>query len=215
MASQEVDFKAKDVNDLIREKIKLVNWVIKRYKPIPYRVDYDDLLSWGLEGLWRSIDNYDPNRSASQITHFRYWITWTAGRNYHELQGKRLKTKYKIVSLDDLVKKARHDKRILAGVAGIHGFDGLIPSSFGKEESRIVSDIDSKRLVKIILGSLTEQKHEFVLLHYFCDLDVKEIGPIMGVTKFRVYQLRQEVIREARGILGRYFENRVKIQNAM
>lgn len=61
-------------NKLVEANLKFVPYIVKRYYNITHRLDYDDVLSSGYEGLVEAAKRFDYRKGCRFSTYARHWI---------------------------------------------------------------------------------------------------------------------------------------------
>jgi RNA polymerase sigma-70 factor, ECF subfamily len=121
------------------------------YMMMPYKPDVDDMVSEIYVQLWRSIHNYDFRSP------FRYWLN---GLVFRQVKNWKVKAWKRFNLL--------HKKRLL---------------ETEHHEPMDVSLLDSERnqqLIQVVHG-MSFKLREVVVLYYFHDYSLKEIGETLGI----------------------------------
>lgn len=61
--------------------------------------------------------------------------------------------------------------------------------------------LESKNLISDTIGTMPEKERLVVSLYYYEDLNMKEIGSILGITESRVCQIHTKAVMRLRGKL--------------
>lgn len=190
---------------------------------LPRTVDQDDLMSAGVFGLFKAIDNFDPHRNAKFETYCRLrvrgamidflrqqdWIPREArnrGSRLHETI--RLLTERLGRAPTDL-EMARHLRVSLGdlreGLTELH-FGSMVSFSEGgddgsDERSDLMagdpepSDILWRReMYEVVRRELTDVERRLVDAYYFKGLTLKAIGKREGISESRVCQIHGRML---------------------
>jgi RNA polymerase sigma factor for flagellar operon FliA len=80
----------------------------------------------------------------------------------------------------------------------------------GEDPSRILEDQNLKKLLVQGIDLLPEREKLMMSLYYEQDLNLREIGEIMGVTESRVSQLHTQAVARLRALIFGDSRNRKK-----
>lgn len=136
-----------------------------------------DLISEGYRGLMRAFQTFDPDMGFRFITYAEPWITSfvTRGiRSYH---------RHEHVSLDDPV----HDDGKEVPLK-----DLLISGEAGADEAISIKEVRS------LLSQLNDRERTIIILRFWHDFTLEEIGLRIGLRKERVRQIESRVLRKLR-----------------
>lgn len=210
---------------LIADYAPLVRFVAQRIAArLPASIDVDDLISAGVIGLMDAIEKYDPSRDNKFKTYAEFRIR---GAILDELRAQDFVPR----SVRDKVKRLDAAQLKLeqmlgrapthAEVAGMLAVDILdlhtfMPARYASERNEQVAtmsaDADSpfdafalrrtrNQVIRMIEG-LPEQQRLVVSLYYLEDMNLKEIGRILGVTESRVSQIHSFALANMRRRFG-------------
>ena len=199
---------------------------------LPAHVEIDDLISSGVIGLMEAAERFDPNRVdrfeafaefrirgamlddlrsrdtlsrdmrrlSNELRDATRRLEAQLGRTPdHEEIAKRLG-----VGVDELY--ARQQKLSGSSVVGIDDAGPDLLERTGDQSATDPFEAASRReLLGRLVGGISDlpEKMQQVLSLYYCDnLNLKEIGTVLGVTESRVCQIHGEATRRLRDTLG-------------
>jgi len=225
---------------LVKQYSPLVKYVAGKVAVgMPANVDFDDLVGYGVFGLFDAIEKFDPDKHVKFKT---YAVTRIRGAIFDELRSidwVPRSVRQKTREVEDAVRKiesslgrAATDEEI-ARYLGIseHELQKLMMKISGTsilslndvwysgEDSDKISIGDSiespsslnpdvivekEEIRKVIIQSiqdLPEKEKKVLVLYYYEDLTLKEIGKVLEVTESRVSQLHTRAIIRLRARL--------------
>jgi RNA polymerase sigma factor for flagellar operon FliA len=224
------------------------DYFIKQYAPLvkyvagkvaigmPHNVDFDDLVGYGVFGLFDAIEKYDPTKHVKFKT---YAVTRIRGSIFDELRSidwvprsvrqKSREVEETVRSLEAQLGRAASDDEIAAAMEmNVEDFQNLLLkisstailslndiwySSEDDDKISIVESIESpsslnpdtiverdeiKRVIVEAINELPEKEKKVLVLYYYEDLTLKEIGHVLGVTESRISQLHTKAIMRLR-----------------
>jgi RNA polymerase sigma factor for flagellar operon FliA len=235
--------KTKDprIRDLfVKQYAPLVKYVAGKVAiGMPQNVEFDDLVGFGVFGLFDAIEKFDPEKHVKFKT---YAVTRIRGAIFDELRSidwvprsVRQKTREiedAVHRLESSLGRAATDKEIAKEL-------GMSTSEFQKtmlkisgtsilslhdlwytgDENDKVSIVDSiespqslnpdtivekeeiKRVIIEAIHELPEKEKKVLVLYYYEDLTLKEIGQVLEVTESRISQLHTKAIMRLRSKL--------------
>lgn len=224
---------------------------IKQYAPLvkyvagkvavgmPHNVEFDDLVGYGIFGLFDAIDKYDPDKNVKFKT---YAVTRIRGAIFDELRSidwvpRSIRQKTK--EIEETVNDLESSLGRTASDLEIAGKMNLSLEEFQKtmlkisgtsilslndiwytgDENDKVSIVDSiespqslnpdtivekeeiKRVIIQAINELPEKEKKVLVLYYYEDLTLKEIGQVLEVTESRISQLHTKAIMRLRAKL--------------
>ena len=227
------------------------DYFVKQYAPLvkyvagkvamgmPGSVEFDDLVGFGVFGLFDAIEKYDPSKAVKFKT---YAVTRIRGAIFDELRtidwvprSVRQKTREVEDTVRDLEanlgRSANEDEIAKAMGMNLPDFQQLLlkisgtsilsinevwysgedndrisiaesiesPSSFNPDT--IVEKDEIKRVIVEAINELPEKEKKVLVLYYYEDLTLKEIGQVLEVTESRISQLHTKAITRLRGRL--------------
>ena len=227
------------------------DYFVKQYAPLvkyvagkvamgmPGSVEFDDLVGFGVFGLFDAIEKYDPSKAVKFKT---YAVTRIRGAIFDELRtidwvprSVRQKTREVEDTVRDLEanlgRSANEDEIAKAMGMNLPDFQQLLlkisgtsilsinevwysgedndrvsiaetiesPSSLNPDT--IVEKDEIKRVIVEAINELPEKEKKVLVLYYYEDLTLKEIGQVLEVTESRISQLHTKAITRLRGRL--------------
>lgn len=230
-------------NILVEQYAPLVKYVAGNlFQSIPKNVEFDDLVSAGIFGLFDAIEKFDLDMNVQFKT---YAITRIQGAIRDELRSndplprsvrkrirdvdeatqtlqdrfERAPTVDEILEFTDLT-HTQYDK-VLSYVSQSYVLslnDVLFTNSDGEQITyfdQVGTSIDDapekafeqKDLVRVLQGALKElpdRELQVVILYYYQELTLKEIGKVLNVTESRVSQLHGRALQKLKAKLFSY-----------
>jgi RNA polymerase sigma factor for flagellar operon FliA len=205
--------------------------LVERYRPyvysiakqvsnsFPVRIDFEELVGYGMVGLLEAADRYDPRRKVSFVTFSYYRIK---GAIFDGLRQMGILTRTpndawvrRESALNDLVQTAADDEtenppmKVEDEIGAVEKFvDSLIPAyllSLSEENAPDVADsrelpnvsVEFSETVKIVretVGELPEKEREIIESLYFRHVTTTELAKKMGVNKSWVSRLHAKAI---------------------
>lgn len=230
---------------------KIRDYFVKQYAPLvkyvagkvaigmPNNVEFDDLVGFGVFGLFDAIEKFNPEKHVKFKT---YAVTRIRGSIFDELRSidwvpRSVRQKAKEIEevvrlLETQLGRSATDEEIAAALhIGMDEFHQLILKISGTsvlsindiwntgEESDKISIEDSiespnslnpdtivekeeiKKIIINAINELPEKEKKVLVLYYYEDLTLKEIGEVLGVTESRISQLHTKAIMRLRSKL--------------
>jgi RNA polymerase sigma factor for flagellar operon FliA len=230
---------------------KIRDTFVKQYAPLvkyvagkvamgmPHNVEFDDLVGFGIFGLFDAIGKFDPEK---QVKFKTYAVTRIRGAIFDELRSidwvprsVRQKTREiedAVRRLESSLGRSANDEEI-AKELGI-GIDELQSHMlkisgtsmlslndvwYSGEDNDKVAIVDSieapqsmnpenivereeiKKVIIQAINELPDKEKKVLVLYYYEDLTLKEIGKVLEVTESRVSQLHTKAILRLRAKL--------------
>ncbi|MBN2532493.1 MAG: RNA polymerase sigma factor WhiG [Spirochaetales bacterium] len=224
------------------------DFFVKQYAPLvkyvagkvaigmPHNVEFDDLVGFGVFGLFDAIDKFDPDKHVKFKT---YAVTRIRGAIFDELRAidwvprsvrqksremeetvRLLESQLGRVASDQEIANAMNIdleefQRLILKISGtsilslndvwntgddndrISIVDSIeAPSSLNPDT--IVEKEEIKRVIIDAIQELPEKEKKVLVLYYYEDLTLKEIGEVLGVTESRISQLHTKAIMRLR-----------------
>jgi RNA polymerase sigma factor for flagellar operon FliA len=196
---------------IVLEHTPLIRYIVNRIAVrLPSHIDLDDLHNTGVIGLMDAMEKYDPEKNCKFKTYAEFRIK---GAILDQLR-----------SLDWVPRSVRQKSRRLERAYGeeVRGIslvnleeirgtnaDGGRTGTFAD----IVEDVNSenpfsslklaemKQVIAQTIATLPEKERLVVSLYYYEDLNMKEIGGILGITESRVCQIHTKAVLRLRAKL--------------
>jgi RNA polymerase sigma factor for flagellar operon FliA len=230
---------------------KIRDAFVKQYAPLvkyvagkiaigmPHNIEFDDLVGFGIFGLFDAIEKFDPDKHVKFKT---YAVTRIRGSIFDELRSidwvprsvrqKTREVEEAIQRLESTLGRPATDNEIASEMgASVDEFKDImmkisgtsilslndiwysgedndnvsiaesIESPQSLNPDRIVEKEDVKRVIVEAINELPEKEKKVLVLYYYEDLTLKEIGQILDVTESRVSQLHTKAIMRLRSRL--------------
>jgi RNA polymerase sigma factor for flagellar operon FliA len=224
----------------VRQYAPLVKYVAGKIAVgMPHNVEFDDLVGFGVFGLFDAIEKYDPDKHVKFKT---YAVTRIRGAIFDELRSidwVPRSVRQKSREIEDAVHRIESSLGRAASDKEIADEMGMSPEEFQQvmmkvsgtsilslndvwytgEESDNVSIAESiespqsmnpdtiiekdeiRRVIVQAINDLPEKEKKVLVLYYYEDLTLKEIGHILEVTESRISQLHTKAIMRLRARL--------------
>ena len=209
--------------------------LVERYRPyvysiakqvsnsFPVKIDFEELVGYGMVGLLEAAERYDPSRKASFVTFSYYRIK---GAIFDGLRQMGILTRTpneawvrREAALHDLAQTTADDElkshpaKVEDEIQTVEKFvDSLIPAyllSLSEENAPDVADaralqnisIELRETVKIVretVRELPEKEREIIESLYFRHLSTTELAKKMGVNKSWVSRLHAKAVTRLR-----------------
>jgi len=230
---------------------KLRDYFIRQYAPLvkyvagkvaigmPHNVEFDDLVGFGVFGLFDAIEKFDPEKHVKFKT---YAVTRIRGAIYDELRSidwvprsvrqKTREIEETVHSLEANLGRAATDSEIAAkmgisiedlnksihkiSTSSILSLNDLWYTGEDNDKVSIVDSIESsqslnpdiivekdeiKKVIVQAISELPDKEKKVLVLYYYEDLTLKEIGKVLDVTESRISQLHTKAILRLRSKL--------------
>ncbi len=222
-------------NALVECYVHIVRFVAERiFSKLPSSVDFDDLTSAGVFGLFNAIDGYDFERGTKFETYCatrvrgaildelrsQDWvprmIRAKANRiqsTYEELENKLQRDPTKEEMAEHLEVSVNEYEQMLkeSSAATLVSLNKRVDESDGQSGSTQADILEDKRgpspydnmqmkdVIRLIHRNLTKQERLIVLLYYYEELTMKEIGAALDLSESRVCQILSKVTQRLKG----------------
>jgi RNA polymerase sigma factor FliA len=230
---------------------KLRDYFVRQYAPLvkyvagkiamgmPQNVEFDDLVGFGVFGLFDAIDKFDP---AKHVKFKTYAVTRIRGAIFDELRTidwvprsvrqKAREVEETVRRLESSLGRSASDEEIASGMEmevkefqqmmlKISGTSMLslhdiwytgedndkisiaesIESPGSLNPDTIVEKDEIKRVIVEAIRELPDKEKKVLVLYYYEDLTLKEIGEVLEVTESRVSQLHTKAVMRLRAKL--------------
>jgi RNA polymerase sigma factor FliA len=230
---------------------KLRDFFVRQYAPLvkyvagkiamgmPQNVEFDDLVGFGVFGLFDAIDKFDPGKHVKFKT---YAVTRIRGAIFDELRTidwvprsvrqKAREVEETVRRLESSLGRAASDEEIASGMEmGVKDFQQMMLKISGtsmlslhdiwytgedNDKISIAESIESpgslnpdtivekeeiKRVIVDAIKELPDKEKKVLVLYYYEDLTLKEIGEVLEVTESRVSQLHTKAVMRLRAKL--------------
>lgn len=227
-------------NRLIQQYLPLVKYVAgKLAVGMPQNVEFDDLVSYGVIGLFDAIEKFDPGKHVKFKT---YAVTRVRGAIFDQLRqldwvprSVRQKTREVEETMrrleaqlgrsatdkevaDELGISSREFEKLIMKISGTTvlslndvwyandendrmSIGDSIESPQNRNPDVIVEKDEVKRVIVEAINDLPDKEKKVLVLYYYEDLTLKEIGAVLGVTESRISQLHTKAVARLRSRL--------------
>ena len=224
----------------VRQYAPLVKYVAGKVATgMPHNVDFDDLVGYGVFGLFDAIGKFDPTKHVKFKT---YAVTRIRGAIFDELRSidwvprsvrqKAREVEDTVRQLESSLGRSASDKEIadsmgmsldefqqtmvkISGTAVLSLNDvwytgdendrvsiaESIESPASLNPETIVEKDEIKRVIVDAIKELPDKEKKVLVLYYYEDLTLKEIGQVLEVTESRISQLHTKAILRLRSRL--------------
>lgn len=222
---------------IIRQYAPLVKYVAGKVSiGMPQNVDFDDLVGFGVFGLFDAVEKFDPDKHVKFKT---YAVTRIRGAIFDELRSidwvprsVRQKTREideTVVHLEARLGRAATDNEVAREMGiSIEQYNQLVLKVSGtslislnevrhtgedSDNLSIMESIESpislrpdtisekdemRRVIVEAINTLPDKEKKVLVLYYYEDLTLKEIGKVLDVTESRISQLHTKAISRLR-----------------
>jgi RNA polymerase sigma factor for flagellar operon FliA len=230
---------------------KIRDMFVKQYAPLvkyvagkvaigmPHNVEFDDLVGFGVFGLFDAIEKFDPEKHVKFKT---YAVTRIRGAIFDELRSidwvprsvrqKSREIEDTIHRLEASLGRSASDEEVanelnmdlaefqktMMKISGtsILSLNDVWYNDDENDKVTIVDSIESpnsmnpdtivekeeiKRVIVEAINELPEKEKKVLVLYYYEDLTLKEIGKVLDVTESRISQLHTKAIMRLRSKL--------------
>ncbi len=224
----------------IRQYAPLVKYVAGKVAiGMPHNVEFDDLVGFGVFGLFDAIEKFDPEKHVKFKT---YAVTRIRGAIYDELRSidwvprsvrqKTREIEETVFHLEANLGRAASDNEIAEkmgitteelhknihkiSTSSILSLNDLWYTGEDNDKVSIVESIESpqslnpdmivekeeiKKVIVQAINELPDKEKKVLILYYYEDLTLKEIGKVLEVTESRISQLHTKAILRLRAKL--------------
>ena len=196
----------------VAEYLPLVRQVVQQMLgALPASVEFDEVASWGADGLLDAVRRYEDGQAASFRTYARIrirgaildqmraldWVSRTGRDRAHRIADGRH-------GLEQHLGRAATQEELAAalgvGLDDFHHWLGEL-GDLTDDPSAVLCERQRTRAIAAAIARLPGKEREVVPLYYAGDLTMKEIGHRLGVTESRVCQLHGQAIGRLREML--------------
>jgi len=182
-----------EVERLVRDNEKLVQFVVSRYLKryfVP-GMEREDLVSWGMIGLVRAAQTWDPERGGSFSTLAYKVIERSIARGV--MQEWKPEEAAVTLSLDALMSEE----------AGSEREESFLDQMAGEQdvESEILDDA-ARDVVRAAVAELPEPERRLIQWHYYEDVPVGQAAAALGVSRQSVFYRQRSALHKLRSVLA-------------
>lgn len=220
-------------DSLIKQYAPLVKYVAGKVAiGMPQNVEFDDLVGYGVFGLFDAIEKFDPDKHVKFKT---YAVTRIRGAIFDELRSidwvprsvrqkgreieeavRKLESSLGRSATDQEIAREmgmtnREFEKVMMKVSGtsILSLNDVWYTGDDSDKVSIADSIESpqnmnpdtlvekeeiKRVIVQAIHDLPDKEKKVLILYYYEDLTLKEIGKVLEVTESRVSQLHTKAI---------------------
>lgn len=235
-----------------RKDPKIRDFFVKQYAPLvkyvagkvaigmPNNVEFDDLVGFGVFGLFDAIEKFDPDKHVKFKT---YAVTRIRGAIFDELRSidwvprsvrqktreiedtiRRLEASLGRAATEEEIARAmkmdlKDFQQVMLKISGTSvlslnevwylGEDNdkisiaeSIESQSSLNPDTIVEKEEIRRVIVEAINELPEKEKKVLILYYYEDLTLKEIGEVLEVTESRISQLHTKAVMRLRAKLS-------------
>ncbi len=176
----------------------------KIYTNIQGKVEFEELLNYGIFGLLTSIERFEESRGLKFETFATHRIRGAILDGLRELDPLKRGTRSKVKKLDRAINelkssldKSPNDKDIAEylSITEEELLDWYVeidaPSAFGNE---LTTSENSSIDLSMAIDSLDEREKQIIDLYYYEDLSLDEIAKILNISISRVSQIHGKAL---------------------
>ena len=215
-------------HSLVNQHISLVNRIAGYLKArVPKFMEYDDMVQIGMLGLLSAANTFDENAGVEFKDYAKSRIKGAIldevrklsdisrlaikNSQQHDKAKRELEHEFGVIpknsqiadklslTLDEFEKQRAHIDRFKIDKINSDegdGFDDLIGSR--ENPLALLEDEELSSVVTDLISELNDRKKLVLNLYYVEELNLKEIGAIIGVKESRVSQILSSVVKELR-----------------
>jgi len=192
-------------NQLVERYLPLVKYNGERiWSRLPEGVELDDLISAGIFGLMDAIDAFDTERGVKFET---YCVPRIRGAMLDELR-----------SMDWVPRLVRSKASKMMSDANAVGLISLNKKWYETDSYKDVREIDiledkkgedptrriqKNDLMRLVTKGLNRNERLIIILYYYEELTMKEIGATLDLSESRVSQMHSSIVQRLQTQLGR------------
>lgn len=219
-------------NRLIERYWPLVRYVAKSIAlTLPSQVSLDDLQGYGVEGLIRAVDRFDPDRGVRFATfaivkirgaiqdgiRSEDWVFRSVRRREREIEDTRVRLwgtlrrapteEEEATALEIPVDSLRAVKKAIASAA-VSSLDLQNPDELNGPDEGVdttfekYADAERRRRVRAAVHALPERERAVIGLSFGAGETLAQIGLQLGVSESRVCQIRMGALKRLRELMS-------------
>lgn len=186
---------------LITSNIRYVISLVKKFQN--KGVDFEDLISFGIEGLIKAIDHYDLSKNVKLITYAKFWIIQNIQINI--LKNTLIEIPYnRIKDFNKIKAKIKNGSSYTEALEelGLKKEKNFFPEYLFNNIDNFTNDIEDKRIdlqnqliknekIEILnqaIESLKQREKEIIKMK-LDGISNKDIGEILKISKQRIHQI--------------------------
>jgi RNA polymerase sigma factor for flagellar operon FliA len=218
------------VDELVRDYLPLVKKIgLHLVARMPPEIELDDMMQVGMIGLIQASSTYDASQGASFATYAGIRIKgamldevrrndWkprsvqqsmkrvTAAINHLEARLGRAVSDSEIAAELEMPLEDYHDLSRELVCSRMTSLDGLDPGDETEDLDPFiqVEDVELKSMLAKAIKTLPEKEMLMMSLYYGDELNLKEIGEILGVSESRVSQIHGQALARVRAKVAQW-----------
>jgi RNA polymerase sigma factor for flagellar operon FliA len=198
-------------------------------KTLSKDIEFDDLVSYGMLGLFEAADRYDAKFGANFMTFAYYrirgaiydglrgmgWVSRTEYQRYRfEMQANSFLTSVNdaTIATPSPVKKSPEDEinelaDVVSGLVTIYvtaldAMEGFqIKDDRGPSVEESLEILQARKLVAEAVGKLPEQEKTLLQLYYYKEMSLEDVGKQLGLSKSWTSRLHTRAIEKLSRLL--------------
>jgi RNA polymerase sigma factor for flagellar operon FliA len=201
--------------EVVLEHTPLIRYIVNRIAVrLPSHIDLDDLYNTGVIGLMDAIEKYDPEKNCKFKTYAEFRIKGAIqveqrlGRSANEEEVAD-SLGLELDKFHTLINQVRGISLVnLEEIRGTNAdgdragtFADIIEDVHSENPFASLKLMETKHVISDTISSLPEKERLVISLYYYEDLNMKEIGTILGITESRVCQIHTKAVMRLRSKL--------------
>lgn len=221
------------MNDLVKQYLPLVKKIgLHLVARLPQEIQLDDLLQVGMIGLVQAVENYDPSQGASFNTFAGIRVKGAMLDEVRRSDWRPRSVQRKMKSVSRAIEQVEarvgriasdteiaeelemtlDEYQLMSGELACSRMTSLEDSEVLVDENQAdgpLSQIEKSRLKKALslaIQKLPEKERLMMSLYYRDELNLKEIGEVLGVSESRVSQIHGQALARLRPRIAEWVE---------
>ena len=199
-------------------------------KTLAKNIEFDDLVSYGMLGLFEAADRFDPKQGANFMTFAYYRVRgaifdglrsmgWVSRSEYQKVKFEERANAY-LSNLNDqhltaprgASPLAHEETEALASVVenlvtvfvtALDAMEGFQVEDESPLQDEALEVKEAKKLIAEALSRLPEQERQLLELYYYREMSLQDVGKTLGLSKSWTSRLHTRAIEK----LGRLLRN--------
>lgn len=192
-------------------------------KTLPKEIEYDDLLSYGMLGLFEAADRFDPKRGANFTTFAYYRIRgaiydglrgmgWVNRREYQRFRFEQRANAF-LQNMEEQVQarpagiKPSDDEQVEEMASVVEGLVTIFVTALDAMDGFEIADdapsaqdsfevAQARQFVSEALERMAGQERDLLRLYYYQELSLEEVGKELGLSKSWTSRLHTRAIQK-------------------
>ncbi|MFT6285431.1 MAG: RNA polymerase sigma factor for flagellar operon FliA [Alcanivorax sp.] len=221
------------MNDLVKQYLPLVKKIgLHLVARLPQEIQLDDLLQVGMIGLVQAVENYDPSQGASFNTFAGIRVKGAMLDEVRRSDWRPRSVQQKMKSVSRAIEQVEarvgriatdteiaeelemtlDEYQLMSGELACSRMTSLEDSEVLVDENQAddpLSQIEKSKLKKALslaIQKLPEKERLMMSLYYRDELNLKEIGEVLGVSESRVSQIHGQALARLRPRIAEWVE---------